>query len=302
MLTTDDLRFLCTLASEPSLAATARVLNVTAPAVSQRLQSLERKLGVRLLNRSTRRLTLTDEGELIEAEGRSMLMRLDQLEEEIAQRREEVVGKLRVLAPTGFGRLYIAPALSTFRERYPRVQIELLLSDKLGRHPEQNWDLAIHIGELVDSGLIVRSLAPNRRFACASPDYLHNKGMPQTPQDLCHHDCIALRENDEDVTLWRFTVHGEAQPIRIEPVLACNDGEIVRDWALDGRGIIVRSEWSVSNDLASGRLVRVLENYRLPDANVVALFGSRDGGSRRVRVFVDELTSQFQPPPWRQKA
>ncbi|MCU0633436.1 MAG: LysR family transcriptional regulator [Gemmatimonadaceae bacterium] len=300
MIQLADLDFFATLAHAPSLAAAARELNVTPSAVTQRLQDLERRVGVRLIDRSSRRVLLTDDGELLAARGREISGAVAALSEDLAARRDVVTGHLRVLAPLGFGRAYVAPVVGAFAAAHPEVSVELTLSDRLGRLPETTWDLAIHIGSRRDLSLVMRTLAPNDRIACAAPAYLDRAGVPQSPRHLAAHVCIALKENDEDVTLWRFTSpSGSTTQVRIEPTLASNDGDVVRAWALDGHGIVTRSEWSVADDLRSGRLVRVLPDYRLPSADVVALVGARRGRSARTARFLAALSAALDPVPWR---
>jgi DNA-binding transcriptional LysR family regulator len=299
-LTTQDLHFFAAIARAGSLAATARTLDVTLSAVSQRLQTLERRLGVRLVVRSARRLTLTDEGQLLATRGQALVDELTALAETVTHRRDVVAGHLRVLAPFGFGRAHVAPAVATFGARYPDVTIELHLTDRLGRVPDSSWDVAVHIGVLHDSTLVAHPLAPNSRVACAAPALLARHGAPASPDDLRRLPCIALRENDEDVTLWRFTApDGTAASVRVEPRLASNDGEIVREWALQGLGVIVRSEWSVASELRDGRLVRVLEAYTQPPADVVALVAPRHGRAARTQAFLKHLRAALTPAPWR---
>ncbi len=303
MISTDDIRFFTAIAAARSLAAAARALDVTPSAVSQRLQSLEQRLGVQLISRSARRLTLTDEGELLVLHGGALLDEATELTEALQARRGTIAGHLRILAPLGFGRRYIAPVVAAFRARHPDVSIELELSDRPGRAAAGAWDVMIHIGALKDSTLRLQRLAPNERYLCASPAYLKRRGMPASPQDLRSHQCIALRENEEDVTLWRFSrkrAASEPDVVRIEPMLSSNDGEVVKAWALADHGLIVRSEWDVAEDLAAGRLVRVLPNFRLPPADIVALLNpGRSGRARRTQAFVEHLRAALSPPPWR---
>jgi DNA-binding transcriptional LysR family regulator len=304
MFNSDDLRFFNTLAAAPSLAAAARILDVSPPAVTQRLRALEARLRVQLINRNGRHLTLTNEGELLAEEGLKIVGSMTELADALAERRGEVAGHLRVIAPLGFGRRYVAPIVADFQAHNPRLQIDLILTDRLGRSPVSTWDIAVHVGRLDDAtpSLSVRHLAPNERFLCVSPHHLARRAMPKVPADLRLESCIALRENDEDVTLWRFHSRqtGLEEKVRIEPCLASNDGEVVRAWALAGRGFIVRSEWDVADDLRSGRLVRVLGDYDLPAAPIVALVGTRrEARAARTRRFLDELISSFQQPAWR---
>ncbi|WP_420967644.1 LysR substrate-binding domain-containing protein [Bradyrhizobium sp. B120] len=305
MLSTDDIRFFLAIAAARSLAAAARALDVTPSAVSQRLQSLEQRLGVQLVSRSARRLTLTDEGELLVLRGGTLLDEATELTEALQARRGTIAGHLKILAPLGFGRRYIAPVVAAFRSRHPDVSVELELSDRPGRAAASAWDVMIHIGALKDSTLRLQRLAPNERFLCASPAYLKHRGTPAGPQELRGHQCIALRENEEDVTLWRFSrrrAPAEPDVIRIEPMLSSNDGEVVKAWALADHGLIVRSEWDVAEDLAGGRLVRVLPNFRLPPADIVALLNpGRSGRARRTQAFVEQLRAALAPPPWRNR-
>jgi DNA-binding transcriptional LysR family regulator len=298
-ITSQDLEFFAVVAQAGSLAAAARSLDVTLSAVSQRLQHLERRLGVRLVVRSARRLTLTDEGSLLAARGQAIIDDLGELAQTVTHRQSAVAGHLRVLAPFGFGRAYVAPAVAEFGDLHPDVTIELHVSDRMGRVQDSSWDVAVHIGVLHDSALVAQPLAPNARIACAAPVFLERWGFPETPADLRRLSCIAIRENDEDVTLWRFIAPGgEAVSVRVEPRLASNDGEIVREWALQGLGIMVRSEWSVASDLREGRLVRVLDAYAQPRADVVALVAPRLGRAARTQAFVHHLRQTLTPVPW----
>ena len=204
-------------------------------------------------------------------------------------------------APFGFGRRYVSSVVGEFRRLHPDVTVALTLTDRpmVSAH-DHYYDLVIHIGELRDSSLVMVRLAPNVRIACASPDYLRERGEPVEPQDLGRHACLALRENEEDVTLWRFTDrHRKVISVRVAPVMSSNDGDAVRSWALSGLGVIVRSEWDVADDIHSGRLRRVLPHYRLPAADIVALLGKRGERTARAKAFLTLLKEKLQPIPWR---
>ncbi|HTJ90115.1 MAG TPA: LysR family transcriptional regulator [Acidocella sp.] len=301
MISTDDLRFFVVLSDFVSLAAVARALNVTPSAVTQRLQLLEERLGVRLVDRSSRRLALTDEGLLLAQRAQTVLADIGQITDMLAARRGVVSGHLRILAPLGFGRRYVAPVAAAFRTAFPDVQIDLMLSDRPFQFREEIWDVLIYIGELRDSALVGRTLAPNARFLCASPDYVARHGMPLTPNDLARHSCIVLKENDENTTHWRLAPEGDgnAAGVRILPAFTTNDGGVARAWALAGMGIVMRSEWDVAEDLAARRLVEVLPGWRVPPANVVALVHARHGRSARTTRFIEHLQASLQPVPWR---
>lgn len=300
MITTEDLIFFQVLARSPSLAEAARSLNVTAPAVTQRLRALEARVGVRLVDRNSRGLSLTDEGELIASEGLAIIGAIEDLAERLASRTSQIRGHLRVAAPYGFGRRYVSPVVESFAKAHPATTVTLELSDSPIRQVNESWDIVVHIGALPESDRLVTTLAPNRRILCAAPAYLENGPPVGTPHDLIDHWCLALRENNEDVTLWRLRHEGkEPTTVRIKPAMSSNDGEIVRDWALAGLGVMVRSEWDVAGDLAAGRLVEILPGWALPCADVVALIHARNGRSGRASAFLDDLRNALTKVPWR---
>ncbi len=298
MLTSEDIAFFSVLTGARSLAEAARCLNVTPPAVTQRLRALEERVGVRLVDRSGRRLSLTEEGSLIASHGRIVTDALETLTEALADRRGVVSGHLTIAAPHGFGRLHVAPVVESFAHEHPKVSVALELSDHPAARLIDSFDVVVHIGALGRMDDIVTTLAPNRRILCASPDYLENAPGIASPRDLAGHRCLAIRENDEDVTLWRF--HGPREEmVRVNPVLSSNDGAVIRQWALAGQGVVIRSEWDVAGDLAAGRLREVLPEWKIASADVVALLGSRHGRSARTAAFLASLRRSLAPPPWR---
>ena len=300
MITSDDLAFFEVLAGSRSLAESARKLNVTPPAVTQRLRALEERVGVRLIDRSGRRLSLTEEGSLVASHGRIVSDAIETLAEALADRKGAVRGHLRIAAPHGFGRLHVAPVVDQFARQHRNASATLELSDHPAALLIESYDLVIHIGPPAHLDDIVTTLAPNRRILCASPAYLDERPPILKPADLAQHRCLALRENDEDVTLWRFTgPQQESATVRVEPVMSSNDGAVIRDWALAGQGIVLRSEWNVADDLAAGALRQILPDWRAPDADVVALLGSRHGRSGRTTAFLAMLRQSLTPPPWR---
>jgi DNA-binding transcriptional LysR family regulator len=301
MINSDDLRFFKMIATHPSLAATARAMNVTPPTITQRLQIIENKLQLKLVDRHARKITLTDEGILLAARASIILDEMDDLHESIYSQRNEVAGCLKVLAPLGFGREYIAPLVTEFQQQHPNLSVELELSDNPDWATKNSWDIIIYIGELRDSSLKLSVLAQNKRFLCASPSYIEKYGVVNEPAELRQHHCIALRENAEDVTMWKFngSKANKGEAIRINPKLACNDGRVIKQWALDGYGIISRSEWDVAAELKNGSLVRLLSDYELPKANIVALLGT-DQRSRSARTtkFLALLKQNIGEKPW----
>ena len=299
-ISTEDLRFFLVVARGASLAAAARSLDVTASAVTQRLRQLEQRIGVRLLNRTTRRLRVTEEGRLLIDRTRAILADLDDLTEKLSARRSLVGGHLRVIAPLGFGRRYVAPVAALFRRQNPAVNVTLGLSDRPAVTADDDSDLIIHIGELKDSSRVMHRLAPNERFVCAAPSYLAEHDEPENPIQLSAHACLTLRQNDEDVTFWRFAnPQRKSFSIRITSAMTSNDGEIVHAWARDGLGVIIRSEWDVADDLKAGKLKRILTPFRLPSANIVALLGARGDRTARANEFLRLLQVSLRPVPWR---
>ncbi len=301
MLSSDDLRFFCALASQPSLSATARLLDVTPSSVTQRLQAIEDKLSLKLADRQGRGIALTDEGQVLAERAQAILADMEALQLALHEQRNELAGRLRVLAPMGFGSAHIAPAAARFRARHPALALELELSDRPNQRLHEGWDVVIHIGALRDSSLRQQVLARNRRFLCAAPSYLARHGTPRTLEELAGHACLALRENEEDATRWRLLPPGASQyrTLRVEPLLACNDGRVVKQWALDGHGIMQRSEWDVAGELRSGALCRLLPDHALPEADIVALLPAHARQRPlRTRRLMEFLQQEFADPPW----
>ncbi|NMV37899.1 LysR family transcriptional regulator [Ralstonia insidiosa] len=295
-----DLRFLLAIQENGSLVATARALGLTPSAVSQRLQQLEKKLDARLVDRTARSLRFTQEGALLCERGAELIRQLDALSEDLQTRQGGLVGTLKVNAPLGFGRRYIAPVISDFQQEHPDVDIELTLSDAPLTEAAERFDVVVHIGALQVSNRVGYAIAPNARLLCASPAFIKRHGMPETPDDLAALPCIVLRENKEDVSLWHFSKGRTSRSVRVQAKLICNDGDVIRRWACEGRGAILRSEWDVADDLRAGRLVRLLPGWKAPDANVIALTHNRAGLPQRTRHFMQFLQSRFKPqPPWR---
>lgn len=300
MITSEDLAFFAVLADSASLAEAARKLNVTPPAVSQRLQALEARAGVRLLDRTGRRSSLTDEGALVAVHARMVADTIDALAEALGDRTSKVSGHLRVAAPHGFGRLHVAPVAEAFARAHGGVTLSLELSDHPGAQLIESCDVVIHIGPAGPPNQIMTTLAPNRRILCASPAYLECAEPVGGPADLARHRCLVVRENNEDVTLWRFSAaRRDTVTVRINPTMSSNDGAVIRDWALAGRGIAIRSEWNVADDIAQGRLCTVLPEWEVPGADVVAMLGSRHGRSARTTAFLAMLRQALNPAPWR---
>lgn len=291
----DDLEFFTRLVAHGSLSSLARDLGVTPPAVSARLAQLEKRLGVRLLNRTTRTLAMTQEGEMYLGVGSKLLEEVQELERMVSSSRDTPRGLLKVNATFGFGRRHIVPALSEFALRYPEVEVQLDLTDRPLNLAETAYDVGIRFGELPDSRLVARKIATNRRFVCASPLYIEKHGAPQVPDDLRSHRCIVLRENDTAYGTWHFGKGKRHQLVKVHGSMSSNDGEATLQWALQGHGMLVRSEWDVAQYIDNGFLVRLLADWSLPPADVYAVYPERMNLSAKVRVFVEFLDGLMAP-------
>lgn len=288
-----ELAFFSSLVKAGTLSAAARELDVTPPAVSKRLAQLERRLGVRLLNRTTRRLSLTHEGEVYLENARRILAEIEEMEQLVSSGRAAPKGLLKVNATLGFGRTYVAPAISMFAKRFPEVAVELRLTDRPLNLAEEALDVGIRFGEPPDARLFARKVADNRRLICATPAYFRKFGRPQVPQDLIRHNCIVLRQNDAAYGIWRFTRGRKTEAVKVRGSLSSNDGEVALNWALDGHGVLMRAEWDVAKYLRSGRLELALEDYALPSANIYAVYSEKHNLSAKVRAFVEFLVAYF---------
>lgn len=284
-----ELAFFCLLIKQGSLAATARELNLTPPAVSRRLTQLEERLGVRLLNRTTRRISLTSEGEVYFENAQRILSDIDDMERLVSSSRAAPKGLLRVNAPLGFGRSYIGPAISIFTKNYPDVEVQLHLTDRPISLPDEAIDVSIRFGDQPDSRLIAKKIAANRRLLCASPVYLRAAGQPAYPHELTQHQCIVLRQNESAYGNWRLSKGKQTETVKVHGKLSTNDGEVALNWALEGHGILMRAEWDVAKYLRSGRLVQVLADYETPPADVYAVYLERLNLSAKVAYFVEHL-------------
>jgi len=303
MIALDDLRFVEALSRTGSLSAAARSLNVTPPALSMRLKRLEQTLGVNLVVRSSRRVRFTSEGERLVAEAQELIGRIDALPEALGRDGKNLAGRLHVVASFGFGRLHVAPLIATFAQAHSSLRVTLDLSERPWTDSE-DADVVIHIGTVRDSSWVAHLLARNARWICGSRAYLRQHGVPTHPRDLIGHACLCVRENDEDVTLWRYRARAQGarrrpEAIRVTPMLTSNDGEVVRNWALAGRGLMLRSQWDVAPFIRRGELQRVLMAFDFENADVLALVPARHGVSARVTRFVEFLKGQLAKPPWR---
>jgi DNA-binding transcriptional LysR family regulator len=291
---TQDLSFFHLLAKQGSLVATARELGITPPAISKRLTALEARLGVRLVNRTTRSMSLTTEGELYFAHASRILAQIDEVEQLVSSSRATPKGLIRVNASLGFGRRHIGPALAAFFARYPEVEIQLEISDHPLDLATHGFDLGIRFGTLPDAAIHARKIASNRRLLCASPLYLEKYGTPRKLTELHNHNCIFIRQNESPYGVWSFNNGGRTENIKVHGALSCNDGEVALNWALEGYGILLRAEWDIARYVRSGRLRLVLEDQTPTRADVYAVYPQQLHLSARVRSLIDFLIERFK--------
>ena len=289
----DDLGFFHVVAVSETLTAAARELGVSLPVVSKRLKALEQRLDVRLVHRGARRLALTSEGRLYASRVEAILDQVRELDDLVSHRSGDLRGSIVVQATLGLGRAHVAPLVGEFTALHPRVRIRLHTSALPLRPHRREFDLAVHVGAPPDSTLRMRRLARNRRVPCAAPSYLDRRGRPDRVEDLAGHDCIVLRENEGDFALWRFGSTAHPRQVRVRGSLSSDDGDIVTDWALQGRGIVMRSEWQVRAHLDSGALVRVLPGVPTPPADIYALLADDVHVPRRTSELIGHLAARL---------
>jgi len=280
-----------------SLSAAARDLGVSTAVVSRRLAALEARLGVRLVNRTTRRLALTDEGASYHDACARILSEIEDADAAAAAKRVEPQGLLKVALPASFGHKHIAPLIPPFAERYPKIRLAFSLSDRSVNVIEEGFDLAIRIGELEDSSLAARKLAPNRRVVCASPGYLATHPVPRLPEDLQRHNCLTT--NDLQMT-WEYKgPDGKRGAVRVTGQYACDNWEVLREWAMAGLGVALKSTWDVRRQLEEGSLVPLLPGYEFgTDVAIYAVYPHRRYLPAKTRVFIDYLAESFGPEPY----
>ena len=288
-----DLLFFVKIVKEGSLSAAARELSVTPASISKRLGKLEERLGVSLMNRTTRRLRLSEEGEVYYDRAVAILADLDEMETLVCGNRDTMKGLLRVNAPLGFGRTYITPLVSRFIRMYPDMEVQLQLTDHPLNLLDEAFDVGIRFGEIADASSIAKKIAANRRLVCAAPAYLKRHGIPKTPHDLVQHNCIVLRQNDVAYGSWRFSRNRQTDTVKVRGSLSSNDGEVALNWVLDGHGLMLRAEWDIAKYLRSGRLQIVLEDYDSAPADIYAVYPRRHKSSAKIGAFTEFLINSF---------
>lgn len=278
-----------------SLTAAAVAEGVAAAVISRRLDALEARLGVKLMVRTTRKITLTHEGNAFLEDCQRILRELMEAEAAVSQGSARVSGHLRLTAPAGFGRKHVAPLLLEFLRAHSEVTAHLELSDRSVDLIGEGFDCAVRIGGLVDSNLVAVRLGEMRRVVVGSPEYFRRHGVPHTLDDLSRHVCLALATQSG----WDFLVDGKSVLFKPSGRFVCNDGAVLHEWALSGMGLAWRSLWEVGDDLRWGRLVSVLDEHSAPPVGIHAVFPQRKHLPLRVRLFVDLLKEKYgQPDYW----
>ena len=282
-----------------SLSAAARGEGIAPAMIGRRLDALEARLGVKLLQRTTRKLVLTDDGAAFLEDCQRLLAELEDAESAVAERSAKATGHLLVSAPAGFGRQHVAPLLPSFLAEHREVTVNLNLNDRLVDVVGEGIDVAIRIASLSDSSLVGVKLADNQRVLVATPAYLRRHGTPKTLADLARHNCLAI-SSEGSQRGWTFRDNGKTVTLKVPGNMVCNDGAVLHDWALAGKGIAWRSMWEVHAEIEAGKLKTVLDQYSAPGSDIYAVFAQRRHLPLRIRAFVDFLRHTYaQPGYWR---
>jgi DNA-binding transcriptional LysR family regulator len=288
------------VATRGSLSAAARAEGVAPAMIGRRLDALEERLGVKLLQRTTRKIALTNEGAAFLEDCQRILAELEEAETSVSERSVRASGLLTISAPAGFGRQHIAPLIPSFLSEHREVKLTLSLNDRVVDLIGEGVDVAIRIASLTDSNLIGVKLADNKRVVVASPAYIKRHGAPLTLDELSNHNCLAF-SGDGSQRGWTFRQNGKNIIIKVDGNMVCNDGEVLHDWAIAGKGLAWRSMWEVGSEIETGKLVTVLDEFNAPGNDIYAIFAQRRHLPLRIRAFVDFLRHAYSNPNYWQK-
>jgi len=291
----EDLRVFVAVVRKGGFAAAAAELGMSPAYVSKRIGILEATLGVKLFQRTTRRVLLTEDGERVLGRAQAILDGLDALLDDVAAGAREPRGRLRICSSFGFGRNVVAPAVARLAAAYPRLQIRFEVFDRLVDTVAEGVDLDVRIGDVIAPQLVARKLMANERILCAAPSYLARRGTPAALRELAGHDCLAIKERDHPIGVWRLRgKHGE-ETVKVSGPLSTNHGEIALRWAIEGAGIVLRSRWDAQAWIDAGRLAQVLPDYA-QEANVWAVYPQRLAASAKLRACVEFLAHELARP------
>lgn len=293
----DEMAVFAEVVEAQSFSGAARTLGISKSAVSKQIARLEDRLGVRLLNRTTRRLSLSEAGETYYQASRRVLDEAEAAETAVSSLAAAPHGLLKLNAPMSFGFLHLARAIPLFHARYPQIVVDMAMNDRFVDLVEEGYDLAIRIGDMRDSSLIARRLAPSRAILCASPDYLKRQGTPTQPEDLKHHACL-IYSNQDQRDAWRFTGPKGTVSVKVKGPLHANNGDALCSAALAGMGIVRLPSFIVSEHLLAGRLLPVMCHLPLAGQGIYAVYPHQRNLSAKVRAFVDFLAGHLGPEPY----
>jgi DNA-binding transcriptional LysR family regulator len=283
-------------ATKGSLTAAAHAEGVAPAVIGRRIDALEQRLGVKLLLRTTRRISLTNEGSAFLEDCQRLLSDWANAEASVSAGGVKASGHLRLTAPAGFGRRHVAPLVPKFIALHPDVSVSLNLADRVVDIVNEGFDCAVRVGDLPDSSLISVRLADNRRLCVATPAYLKRAGIPKHPNDLLRHECLTLSSDASQTRGWAFVVDGQLTHLRPRGRLDCTDGQVLHDWCVAGLGIAWRSTWEVEREIAEGRLQTVLDEFTAPPNGIYAVFPSAKHLPLRVRLWIDFLKQSYGEP------
>ncbi|MFK7963838.1 MAG: LysR family transcriptional regulator [Burkholderiaceae bacterium] len=298
MKSVSDRTVFIAIVDEGSLTRAADRLGLSLAVCSKRLLTLENRLGVRLLNRTTRQQHLTDAGSLYYEHCLRIQEDIDAVESSLAGLRDSIQGTLRVTTSASFGRKHVSPVVPEFLKQHPGIKLQLIMTDNVLDMVAEGIDVGIRIGALADSSLIAIKLAPNRRVLCASPAYLQRAGTPLSPDQLGEHDCLVLSSRSASHDVWTFETSRGVVRVPVSSVVASNSGEVVRDAAIGGLGIGIKSIWDITEELRKGDLVTVLDDYPLAHMDIFAVYHNRRYVAPKVRAWIDFFKTRFGSPPY----
>jgi len=286
----DNLRLFLLIVKKGGLAAAGREFGLSPARVSERLSDLETHYNARLLNRTTRSVSLTDEGNELVKSANHILAEMDELESRIKHGRQKISGTIHLTATNDFGKNIVAPLLDAFVEEHKEINIHFTLDDGYVDMVSNGIDLAFRVGELSDTSVSFTTLAINRRIICASPEYLQKHGEPKHPSDLANHNCLIIKFGNTIDRHWKFMVDGKEKTYAVSGNRTVNNGELVAEWCRAGHGIALKSLWDVDKDIEAGRLIHILKDFHMPYRPLQLVYPRGATDSLRIKLLVDHLS------------